>query len=65
MIDPILIQPDLCRAAKYTVLLVDLPDSLPKFKEAANALLASGAMVNVDLAGGEGPPSGPLAPSPL
>ena len=39
VIDPILIQPDLCRAAKYTAPLVDLPDSLPKFKEAANALL--------------------------
>ena len=39
VIDPILIQPDLCKAAKYTVPLIDLPDCLPKFQEAANALL--------------------------
>ena len=39
VIDPVLIQPDLCQAAKYTVPLIDLPDCLPKFQEAANALL--------------------------
>ena len=39
VIDPVLIQPDLCRAAKYTVPLIDLPDCLPKFRDAAVALL--------------------------
>ena len=39
VIEPILVQPDLCKAAKYTVPLIDLPDCLPKFQEAANALL--------------------------
>ena len=39
VIDPVLIQPDLCKAAKYTVPLVDLPDCLPKFRDTAAALL--------------------------
>ena len=40
VIAPVLIQPDLCQAAKYTVPLIDLPDCLPKFRDSAVALLA-------------------------
>ena len=40
VIDPVLIQPDLCKAAKYTVPLIDLPDCLPKFRDSAVALLS-------------------------
>ena len=40
VIDPVLIQPDLCQAAKYIVPLIDLPDCLPKFRDSAVDLLA-------------------------
>ena len=40
VIDPVLIQPDLCKAAKYTVPLIDLPDCLPKFRDSAVELLS-------------------------
>ena len=39
VIDPVFIQPDLCKAAKYTVPPIDLPDCLPKFWDLAVALL--------------------------
>ena len=40
VIDPVFIQPDLCKAAKYTVPLIDLPDCLPKFQDSAISLLS-------------------------
>ena len=40
VIDPVFIQPDLCKAAKYTVPLIDLPDCLPKFQDSAVSLLS-------------------------
>ena len=39
VIDSVFIQPDLCKAAKYTVPLIDLPDCLSKFRDTAVALL--------------------------
>ena len=46
VIDPVLIQPDLCQAAKYTVPLIDLPDCLPNFRDSAVDLLAMMADVS-------------------
>ena len=40
VIDPVFIQPDLCKAAKYTVPLIDLPGCLPKFQDSAVSLLS-------------------------
>ena len=40
VIDPVFIQPDLCKAARYTVPLIDLPDCLPKFQDSAISLLS-------------------------
>ena len=46
VIDPFLIQPDLCKAAKYEVPLIDLPDCLPKFSGwSAYLQLHSGRLV--------------------
>ena len=46
VIDPVLIQPELCQAAKYIVPLIDLPDCLPNFRDSAIDLLAMMADVS-------------------
>ena len=46
VVDPVLIQPDLCQAAKYIVPLIDLPDCLPNFRDSAVDLLAMMADVS-------------------